>query len=167
MRDEPSCGCVRIPVMSERSADAISHVDSASVARRRPAPAAVMANVAMVAGAGLVAWSAAIHFDLWQTGYRDIATIGPLFLAQAIGGFALAAIVVGLRKLLAAVAAVGYMAATVGGLLWSAHFGLFGFHDSLDAPFAKLSLFVEITGLVVLMAASILRVVTVGRRSTD
>ena len=46
-----------------------------------------------VAGAGLLAAAAAIHLDLYLTGYRTIPTIGWLFLVQVITGFLLAAAV--------------------------------------------------------------------------
>jgi len=46
-----------------------------------------------VAGAGLLAATAAIHLDLYLTGYRMIPTIGWLFLVQVITGFLLAAAV--------------------------------------------------------------------------
>ena len=44
------------------------------------------------------------------------------------------------------------MIATIGGLLLSVYVGLFGFMDTLSAPFAGLSLAVEIAGTVVLVA---------------
>ena len=43
-----------------------------------------------VAGAGLLIATAAIHLDLYLTGYRSIPTIGWLFLLQVIAGFVLA-----------------------------------------------------------------------------
>ncbi len=48
------------------------------------------------------------------------------------------------------VAAAGFLIATTGGLLWSVSFGLFGFKDTLAAPYAGLSLVVEGVGAVVL-----------------
>ncbi|MFE9446268.1 hypothetical protein ACFYO2_46955 [Streptomyces sp. NPDC006602] len=38
--------------------------------------------VLRLAGAGLTAAMAAIHLSLWAEGYRDLATIGPLFLTR-------------------------------------------------------------------------------------
>ena len=46
-----------------------------------------------VAGAGLLFATAAIHLDLYLTGYRTIGTIGWLFLLQVIAGFAVGALV--------------------------------------------------------------------------
>ena len=47
-------------------------------------------------------------------------------------------------------AAAGFMIATIGGLLLSIYVGLFGFMDTLAAPYAGLSLGVESAGAVVL-----------------
>ncbi len=82
----------------------------------------------------------------------------PLFLAQSIGGFALAAVIVASRRLLPALAGVGFLASTIGGFVWSVEWGLFGFHDRFGANFAGLALAVEIAGVVVLLAAAALRV---------
>lgn len=50
-----------------------------------------------------------IHLDLWDDGYSDISTIGPLFLAQGIGSIVLALAIVALRRL--ALLVVGAIAA--------------------------------------------------------
>ena len=42
-----------------------------------------------MAGAGLLIATAAIHLDLYLTGYRTIPTIGWLFLLQVIAAFGL------------------------------------------------------------------------------
>jgi hypothetical protein len=55
---------------------------------RRPAqgwPTALL----RAAGAGLLIATAAIHLDLYLTGYRTIPTIGWLFLLQVIAAFGL------------------------------------------------------------------------------
>jgi hypothetical protein len=111
----------------------------------------------MVAGAALTAWSAAIHLDLWLGGYRGIHVIGALFLAQAVTGFVLTGLILVTRHLLAALAGTGFLLATMAGLAYSVWFGLFGFHDSLDAPFAATSLAVESAGAVMLGTAALLR----------
>ena len=110
----------------------------------------VLTTVALVVGAALVATTGAIHLHLWASGYRTIPTIGPLFLFQGIAGAALAVVLVAWRRLAAVVAAAGFMVATIGGLLLSVYVGLFGFTDTLSAPFAGLSLAVESAGAVVL-----------------
>jgi uncharacterized membrane protein len=107
-------------------------------------------------GAAFLVWSGVIHLELWGDGYRDISVIGPLFLAQGIGGCALAAAIVGLRwlALLAAGAVTGV--ATAVGLLLSVHVGLFGYTESLAVPYATLSLAVEFTAAFVLLIATAL-----------
>ena len=47
------------------------------------------AGILRVAGSGLLIATAAIHLDLYLTGYRTIPTIGWLFLLQVIAAFAL------------------------------------------------------------------------------
>jgi hypothetical protein len=42
-----------------------------------------------LAGSGLLIATAAIHLDLYLTGYRSIPTIGWLFLSQVIAAFVL------------------------------------------------------------------------------
>jgi hypothetical protein len=104
----------------------------------------------MFVGAALVATTGAIHLHLWASGYRTIPTIGPLFLFQGIAGAALAVAVIASRRLLTVVAAAGFMIVTIGGFLLSVYVGLFGFMDTLAAPFAGVSLAVESTGALVL-----------------
>ena len=90
-----------------------------------------------LAGAGLLAATAAIHLDLYLTGYRSIPTIGWLFLLQVITAFALAAAVLatafargdGLVPRLVAAAGAGFAVATLGGYLLSLWIGLFGFRE--------------------------------------
>jgi predicted lipoprotein with Yx(FWY)xxD motif len=68
--------------------------------------------VLRVAGPGLLIASAAIHLDLYLTGYRSIPTIGWLFLLQVIAAFILAV-----------------AAATLGGYILSVWMGLFGYKE--------------------------------------
>jgi hypothetical protein len=113
-------------------------------------PRRVALTLGVVVGAALVATTGAIHLHLWATGYRNIATIGPLFLFQGVVGAVLAVALVAWRRLLMVMAATGFMIATIGGLLLSVYVGLFGFTDTLAAPFAGVSLAVESAGAVVL-----------------
>ncbi|MGH9029358.1 MAG: hypothetical protein ACRDV4_07060 [Acidimicrobiales bacterium] len=114
-------------------------------------------NVAMVLGAVLVAASAEVHLHLWMFGYRAFHIIGPLFLAQAISGFALALVIATTRRVLPAIVGALFLASTIGGLLISDWFGLFGFHDTFAAPYAGMSLFLEGAGIVVLLGAAAYR----------
>ena len=123
-------------------------------------------TVGLVVGAALLATTGAIHLDLWATGYRNIPTIGPLFLFQGIGALVLATLLVGMRRLLIVVMAAGFMIATVIGLLLSVYVGLFGFMDTLAATFAGEALAVESAGVVVLTLLGTVLVVTHSRSST-
>ncbi len=82
-----------------------------------------------LAGAGLLAATAAIHLDLYLTGYRSIPTIGWLFLLQVIAGFVLAAAVALSGHWLPAAAGAGFALATLAGYLLSIWVGLFGFRE--------------------------------------
>lgn len=80
-------------------------------------------------GAALLAVTAAIHLDLYLTGYNTIATIGWLFLLQVIAAFVLAAAVAVTGSRLVAAAGAGFAIATLGGYLLSVWVGLFGFRE--------------------------------------
>jgi predicted lipoprotein with Yx(FWY)xxD motif len=92
-----------------------------------------------LAGAALLAASAAVHLDLYLTGYRTIPTIGPLFLLQVIVGFALALAIVAAPlapvtrrpavDATVAAAGAGFAVATLGGYLLTVWVGLFGFRE--------------------------------------
>src|SRR5277367_6760214 len=100
----------------------------------RPAPG-WPAVILRVAGSGLLIATAAIHLDLYLTGYRTIPTIGWLFLLQVIAAFGLGLAVLAipsrlvLAGRLAAAAGAGFALATLGGYLLSVWVGLFGFTE--------------------------------------
>ncbi|HEV2309342.1 MAG TPA: hypothetical protein VGU73_02370 [Acidimicrobiia bacterium] len=116
----------------------------------------LLTNVLLAAGALLVAGSALIHLYLWADGYRHIPTIGPLFMAQGVVGLSLAVALVALPRRGVAALGAAFLLASVAALLISATAGLFGFMDTLDAPWATSSLVVEGVGAVVLLAGAAL-----------
>jgi hypothetical protein len=111
-------------------------------------------NAVYVVGAVFIAISAVIHLHLWMNGYRRIPTIGPLFLAQVIAGFAMGAFVLVTRKVGSAGMAFGFVASTLGGFILSIEVGLFGFKDSFSAPYAHMAFIVEIVALVLVAGAA-------------
>jgi hypothetical protein len=119
-----------------------------------PKPLMYIGTAAVVAGAGLIATTAAIHLHLWLIGYRHVPRIGPLFLAQAVTGLLLAPVLMLGRHLITVLAGVVYMAASVVGLLLSATVGFLGIHDGLGVPWASTSLTVELAGMVLLGGAA-------------
>ena len=115
------------------------------------------ATAAFVVGALLVLWTAYIHFHLWNEtdGYRHISVIGPLFLAQAIGGLVIAVALVAVRRVWVAIAGAGFGLSTLVGFLLTVGLskGLFNFKESWEAPFAKQAFGIELALTVVLLAA--------------
>jgi hypothetical protein len=120
--------------------------------RSRYGPLFFAALVLRLACAGLLIWVAAIHLDLWSEGYRDIPTVGPLFLADAVGGFLLAAVLLVWPRPLAGLLGAGFMASTLAGLIVSINFGLFGFRESSGASFVVQTIILESVGALALLA---------------
>jgi hypothetical protein len=109
-----------------------------------------------LAGTGLLTWVAAIHLHLWSEGYRHIPTDGPLFLADAIAGFVLAAVLLVWPRALVGLLGTGFMAATLGALIVSINVGLFGFHESIHASFVVESILLESIGALTLLAWAVI-----------
>ena len=100
--------------------------DRNSAARHEPGMPWLLLRVA---GAGLLFATAAIHLDLYLTGYQTIPTIRWLFLLQIIAAFAVGlAVLVTPSRLVAAGGAVLALS-TLGGYLLTVQFGLFGFRE--------------------------------------
>jgi hypothetical protein len=118
------------------------------------------ATAAFLAGGLLVLWCAYIHFHLWNEaqGYRSISIIGPLFLAQSIGGLLLGVTIITLRRVWVAVAGIGYALSTGAGFLLAVGLtkGLFNFKETWSAPFATQAFGIEIAIVVVLLVAAAL-----------
>lgn len=70
--------------------------------------------------------AAAVHLDLWLAGYRNLETVGPLFMVNVIAGPVIAIAVLAWRHWLPLLAAVGFGAVTLGAFLLSRTVGLFG-----------------------------------------
>jgi hypothetical protein len=130
-------------------------VRPASVLDRAPvrtAPRSLTLPVRIV-GAGLLVATAWIHLHLWLDGYRLVAWIGPLFLADVVlAGLAAAAVLLAPARWLPWVALLAGLLeiGTLGGLLLSLTVGLFGFTESFAAPLVVPTIVVESAGFVVL-----------------
>jgi predicted lipoprotein with Yx(FWY)xxD motif len=116
-----------------------------------------------VVGSGLLIATAAIHLDLYLTGYRTIPTIGWLFLLQVIAAFGLGLAVLAIPRRpagallvsrLAAAAGAGFALATLGGYLLSVWIGLFGFKEVRTGAGIAAGL-VEVAAFVVLAALAL------------
>jgi hypothetical protein len=84
-----------------------------------------------------------IHLHLWQEGYRQIPTDGPMFLIDALAAFVLAAALLAWARPVVGLLAAGFAASTLGALLISLSVGLFGFHESIQASFVVESIVIE------------------------
>ena len=106
--------------------------------------------------AALLAWIGYIHLHLWLEGYRQIPTDGPLFLADAIAAFVLAAVLLAFSRPLAGLLAAGYTAGTLGALVISLTVGLFGFRESISASYVVESIIIEAITVLALMTWTVL-----------
>jgi predicted lipoprotein with Yx(FWY)xxD motif len=130
-----------------------------------PPPRGWARVVMRVAGAGLLIATAAIHLDLYLTGYRTIPVIGWLFLLQVIAAFGLGLAVLAIpgrfvvAGRLAAAAGAGFALATLGGYLLSVWTGLFGFTEvrtiaGIVAGLVEVAAFVVLAALALAPAAA-------------
>ncbi|HUD37063.1 MAG TPA: hypothetical protein VMR14_09210 [Streptosporangiaceae bacterium] len=113
--------------------------------------------VLRLAGAALLAATAAIHLDLYLTGYKTIPTIGWLFLLQIIAAFVLAAAVAATGHRLVAALGAGFALSTLGGYLLSIWVGLFGFKEvrttaGIVAAIIEVAAFAVLAGLALMPA---------------
>jgi hypothetical protein len=108
----------------------------------------LLALALRLVGVGLLSGVGWIHLHLWQTGYRHIPTIGPLFLAAAVSSFVVGASWLARPSRLMGLLAIGVAAGILAGLIVSVNGGLFGFKESLSAPFAFESIVLEIVTVV-------------------
>jgi hypothetical protein len=109
------------------SVQAPSRLRLAPVTISRSTVAVDLSRGLAVAG---VLLSADVHFDLWYAnGFREIDTIGPLFLLNAIGGLVIGLVLLCWRHWLPALAAAGFGAATLVAFYLSVTIGLFNFKE--------------------------------------
>lgn len=101
---------------------------------------------------GLLSWDGWARWQLWQNGYRDLPTIGPLFLIGGVSALAVAAGLLLRPSRLVGIAGTGVEIGILAGLIVSVNFGLFGFKESLSAPFAVESIWMEAVAAVTLVA---------------
>ncbi|MHA7134901.1 hypothetical protein [Oerskovia turbata] len=83
-----------------------------------------------VTAAGLLL-SADVHLFLYVQGYRDIEVVGPLFLLNAVAGFALGLLVLVWRHWLPLLGAIGFSVATLGAFYLSTTVGFFSVNETV------------------------------------
>jgi hypothetical protein len=151
--------------MTEHTASRLRRLASP---RHPPATGRVRTAAALLLRLGcaaLLIWIGYIHLHLWLEGYRHIPTNGPLFLLDAIAGFALAAVLLAWPRPLAGLLAAGYTAATLGALIISLSVGLFGFRESISASYVTETLVIETITVLALLGSTVL-VTAIPRRPT-
>ena len=89
---------------------------------------------------------------MWEEGYRHIPTIGPLFLVAAVSALVFGVGLLGRPSRLLGLLGFGTVTGILAGLIVSVNVGLFGFTESLTAPFAVESIVLEIAAAVTLAA---------------
>jgi hypothetical protein len=103
----------------------------------------LVALVLRLASVAILVLIGYIHLHLWQEGYRQIPTDGPMFLVDALAAFALAAVLLAWARPVVGLLAAGFAASTLGALLISLSVGLFGFRESIQASFVVESIVIE------------------------
>jgi hypothetical protein len=120
-------------------------------------PARMAVTIVIAAGAALTVYSGYIHLYLWGRQpypYRGIPTIGPLFLIQGIAAIVVGLLVIVSRRVGALLVGAGLLVVSVAALVIDVEVGMFGFQDSWAVPYATTTLYVEIAGAVLLLAAA-------------
>jgi hypothetical protein len=110
----------------------------------------VVALGAVAAAAVLMVCSALIHIHLWDIAYRNVATLGPLFLVQAVAALVLAVVLVVTRVVVVALACMALMLGTLIGFVLAASVGIFGFTLTVVTGWAYEALLAELVSAVVL-----------------
>jgi len=109
-------------------------------------------------GAALLVTSASVHIYYYNLIYKNIATIGNLFLVQIVASFLLALLLVLTRHVLVVLASAGLMAGTIIGFILVRAGTLFGFHLPFTSGLAAFVLAVEIVAVVLLAATALIMI---------
>lgn len=127
------------------------------VAHLRAAASVPVSFVGLLRGltAAAVIVSADVHLLLWyHDGFKEVATIGPLFLLNAVGGIVLGVLVMAWRSWIATFLAAGFGFVTLLSFYLSVSVGLFGLHELAGGGPQEHAEVAEWAALVFGMAAS-------------
>ncbi len=119
--------------------------------------ARVAITIVIAGGAACTVYSGYIHLYLWGRQpypYRDIPTIGPLFLVQGVVAIIIGLMIIVSRRVGALLVGAGLLVVSVAALVIDVEVGMFGFKDSWAVPYATSTLYEEIIGAVLLLAAA-------------
>jgi hypothetical protein len=91
-------------------------------------------TVRFIAAAAVIV-SVFVHLKEWSDGMRHVHVIGPLFLVNVVAGIVIVVLLVTWQHWLAPFLAFGFGAATLGGFVIAATWGLFGDHEKWQGPY--------------------------------
>jgi hypothetical protein len=121
-----------------------------------------------VTAAGLLL-SADVHLFLYVQGYQDIEVVGPLFLLNAVAGFALGLLVLVWRHWLPLLGAIGFSVATLGAFYLSTTVGFFSVNETVGGVqqiTAAVSEWVALVGALLALVVERRRATGRSRRTT-
>jgi hypothetical protein len=107
-------------------------------------------------GAALVVATGVVHHYLYHDYFSAVPTIGRLFLANFVAGVILGALLLLRRGWIWPLLGAGYCAGTLAAFLWSVQWGLFGYHETLRGSWQDRAAVIEIAGVLVCLAATLL-----------
>jgi hypothetical protein len=105
-----------------------------------------------IVAASLVATAAAIHLYLWFDYFHRVHIVGPLFLANAAVGIAIAVALAANGRVLVLLTGAGYAAGTLVAFAVSARWGLFGYRERFWGHWQEAAGAVELAAAVLLLA---------------
>jgi hypothetical protein len=108
--------------------------------------------VVVLFASALMVVSAFVHLHLWDIAYRHVATLGPLFLVQAVAALVAAVVLGATRLVVVMLGSVLLMLGTVGGFVLADTVGLFGFKLPEVTGWAYLAMGTELVSSAVLIA---------------
>jgi hypothetical protein len=106
----------------------------------------------ILAAAAMMVVSGVVHIHLWDIAYRHVATLGSLFLVQAVAAIVGAVVLATTRWVFVAVGSALLMGGTVVGFVIAATVGLFGFKLPEVTGWADLALATEVLSAAVFAA---------------
>jgi hypothetical protein len=108
---------------------------------------------ARLVAAAAVTVSALLHLRMWFNGVRD-QSVGPAFMMNAIGGLAIAVLLLTWRHWLPLLLAVGFGLSTFGAFVIAATVGLFGVHDHWTGGYVWTAAISEIVAVAAALVAA-------------
>lgn len=109
--------------------------------------------LARLVAAAAVTVSALLHLRMWFNGVRD-QSVGPAFMVNAIGGLAIAVLLLTWRHWLPLLLAVGFGVSTFGAFCIAATVGLFGVHDHWTGGYVWTAAISEMVAVVAALTAA-------------